>query len=160
MTAQIDIQIACNEPAPSRDHLRLWLHTTLAETGARPDAEISVRLVDEAEMVRLNRDFRQRPGSTNVLSFPADFPADTGLTLLGDIVICAAVVQREADEQGKLPAAHWAHMAVHGCLHLLGRDHIDPREALEMEAEETRILGKLGFPCPYLGYSELEHAAP
>ncbi len=159
MTAQIDIQIACGDPAPSRDHLRLWLNTTLAETGARPDAEISVRLVDEAEMIRLNRGYRQRTGPTNVLSFPTDFPAETGLALLGDIVICAAVVQREAGEQDKPLAAHWAHMTVHGCLHLLGWDHIDPREALSMEAEETRILGKLGFPCPYSGHPQLEHAA-
>ena len=145
---------------PSRTQLELWLNAVLTETGARPDAEISIRLVGEAEMIRLNRDYRGRTGTTNVLSFCTDFPAATGLALLGDIVICAAVVRREAAEQGKPVTAHWAHMAVHGCLHLLGWDHIDPRDAVRMEAEETRILANLGFPCPYLDRPELERAVP
>jgi probable rRNA maturation factor len=100
-------------------------------------------------MAQLNQHYRGKPGPTNVLSFPADLPESLQLPLLGDIVICAPVVAREAVEQGKPAAAHWAHMAVHGALHLLGYDHICETEATEMEDLETAILATLGFPCPY-----------
>ncbi len=160
MTADIDIQTACSEPVPSEQNLRLWLGQALKEAGAAEDAQISLRLIGELEMVRLNREYRGRRGATNVLSFPADLPEELGLTLLGDIVICAPVVQREAREQAKAQDAHWAHMAVHGCLHLLGFDHIHTADAIAMEALETRILANLGYPCPYNGDPLLERTAP
>jgi probable rRNA maturation factor len=160
MTVQIDIQIACSEPVPPTPDLKHWLGAALAEAGAAADAEISLRLIGELEMVRLNREYRDRHGATNVLSFPAALPEELGLPLLGDIVICAPVVQREAQEQSKAPDAHWAHMAVHGCLHLLGFDHVQVDDAIEMEALETRILFNLGYPCPYDSDPLLERTAP
>jgi len=108
-----------------------------------------VRLVDAPEMASLNKTYRGKDGPTNVLSFPADLPPDLDLPLLGDIVICAPVVAAEAREQHKSPDAHWAHMAVHGTLHLLGYDHLDENEAITMEALESAILADLHYPCPY-----------
>ena len=147
MTVHVDIQSATAEPVPDEDDIRRWIDAALA--GRDGEFEVSVRLVDDAEMAELNRTYRGKSGPTNVLSFPSDLPAELELPLLGDIVICAPVVQREADEQHKPTAAHWAHMTVHGTLHLLGYDHIEPSEAEEMEALETRILATLDIPCPY-----------
>ena len=116
------------------------------------EATTTVRIVDETEIHTLNRDYRGKDKSTNVLSFPAE--AIEGLppelhSELGDIVICAPVVTREAGEQGKVLADHWAHMLVHGTLHLLGYDHIDDNDAETMEALERRILGQAGIADPY-----------
>ena len=151
MNLQVDIQSATEEPVPDEEDIRGWVQATL--TAARPGAdlcfEISMRLVDESEMAELNGNYRGKTGSTNVLSFPADLPPELDLGLLGDIAICAPVVRREASEQGKTERAHWAHMTVHGTLHLLGYDHIDDHEAAEMEALESSILGQLNYPCPY-----------
>ncbi len=105
--------------------------------------ELTIRLVDLDESQALNRDYRGKDKPTNVLSFGGD------AEVLGDLVICAPVVEREAAEQGKTLRAHWAHMVVHGCLHLQGLDHEDDAEAERMEARETRILKRLGFPDPY-----------
>src|SRR5690606_41022267 len=132
-------------PAPSA--MRRWVEAALA--GARDEAELAVRIVAEAESAALNSHYRHKEGPTNVLSFPADLPEAVDIPLLGDLVICAPVVAREAGEQDKSLDAHWAHMLVHGTLHLLGYDHIDDTEASEMEALETRILAGLGFPPPY-----------
>jgi len=111
---------------------------------------LSLRLVDEAESADLNQRYRSKPGPTNVLSFPFEPPPGTrGRKYLGDLVICVPVVVREAAEQGKALEAHWAHLVVHGVLHLLGYDHLEEPEAQAMEALETRILGGLGFPPPY-----------
>ena len=107
-------------------------------------------LVDEAEGRELNRTWRQKDYATNVLSFPADVPDELlDIPLLGDLVICVAVVEREAAEQGKELEAHWAHLVIHGCLHLLGYDHIDDDEAEEMETLEQTLLAELGHPDPY-----------
>lgn len=111
-------------------------------------------------MTTLNRDYRGKSGPTNVLSFPADLPPELALPLLGDIVVCAPVVAREAAEQGKPLAAHWAHMAVHGCLHLLGHDHVEEADAVAMETLESTILAQLGFPCPYPDHAHEEHVTP
>jgi probable rRNA maturation factor len=125
----------------------------LAGDNAYENAEISLRLVDETEMRALNHRYRGRDGATNVLSFPADLPPglpdDAELSLLGDIVICAPVVRREASEQNKSEAAHWDHMLVHGVLHLLGYDHVDDDEAECMEALERDTLAELGHSDPY-----------
>jgi probable rRNA maturation factor len=149
MSLTVDIQCASGEPVPSEDDLRRWIAAALASQTTRDDTEISVRLVDIPEMAGLNQAYRGKPGPTNVLSFPADLPAELKLPLLGDIVICAPVVREEAQSQHKALAAHWAHMAVHGTLHLLGYDHIEESEALAMEALESTILAELSYPCPY-----------
>jgi probable rRNA maturation factor len=147
---QLDIQRESTESAPDDDELRRWICAALA--GQRDtDTEISLRLVDEAEMRQLNQTWRGKQGPTNVLSFPADLPTGLGLPLLGDIVVCVPVVRREATEQAKPLDAHWAHMLVHGTLHLLGYDHINDNDAEVMEALESRILGTLDYPCPYRG---------
>jgi probable rRNA maturation factor len=151
-------------PGPGR--LRRWAKAALGRRGG----EVTVRVVGRAESRRLNRRYRGRDKATNVLSFPYD-PLPTGGSaagsplsrkrergsgaafgrglVRGDLVICAPVVNREAREQGKAAAAHWAHMVVHGILHLLGYDHIRPSEARVMEAKERAILARLSFPDPY-----------
>lgn len=121
-----------------------------AVTPFQADAEVTIRIVDEAESQQLNFDYREKDKPTNVLSFPFQCPPGIELPLLGDLVICAQVVAREAAEQGKTLQAHWAHMVVHGSLHLLGFDHINEDDAEEMEAEEIQILHDLGFANPYL----------
>jgi probable rRNA maturation factor len=113
------------------------------------DCEASLRVVDEGEMQALNRDYRGKDVPTNVLSFPMELPADLGIALLGDLALCAEVIEREAGEQHKTLDAHWAHMIVHGMLHLQGYDHVDDEQAAGMEALETRILHQLGFADPY-----------
>lgn len=157
MSLTVDIQCASAEPAPDEDDIRGWIDAALAGHRNGLDTEISLRLVDREEMAELNSRYRGKPGPTNVLSFPSDLPPELGLPLLGDIVICAPVVAAEAAEQHKSPRAHWAHMTVHGTLHLLGYDHIEAAEAAAMEALETRILASLDFPCPYGGDTVKEH---
>jgi probable rRNA maturation factor len=149
VNVHVDIQTASAEPVPDEDDIRHWIATTLAGRTALEQVEVSVRLVDAGEMAELNRKYRGKSGPTNVLSFPATSPEDLELPLLGDIVICAPVVRSEAASQGKNPDAHWAHMAVHGTLHLLGYDHIQEQEAASMEAMETAILAQLDYANPY-----------
>lgn len=132
----------------SNEDFQLWANTALIERIS--DAELCIRIVDEAEMIELNSNYRQKSGPTNVLSFPAEIPEEVGLSLLGDIAICAQVVEREAREQSKENLAHWAHMVVHGCLHLAGYDHINESEAAEMESFEIEVLERLGYPNPYM----------
>ena len=148
MGARIHVERVSALPRlPSERSLREWARATLA--GRREDAELCLRVVDEDEMRALNARYRGRDYPTNVLSFPADLPAGTPLALLGDIVICAPVVEREAREQHKPSRAHWAHLVVHGTLHLLGHDHQKPRDARRMESREREILGAIGIPDPY-----------
>jgi len=150
MAYQLDIEIACEGASvPPEASLQAWLSAALDAAGADKDAEVSVCILDEAEGQALNAQYRHKDYPTNVLSFPADIPEEVGVPLLGDLVICAPVVAREAAEQSKSSEAHWAHMLVHGALHLLGYDHIEEAEAEAMEALETRILVQLGFPPPY-----------
>ena len=111
--------------------------------------EVDVRIVDEPAIAELNRRFRNKAEATNVLSFPFEDPPGVHSGLLGDVVICAPVVCREAQRQGKQVMAHWAHMLVHGIMHLRGYDHEKPKEAQAMEGMEARILTRLGFPNPY-----------
>ncbi|WP_435102040.1 rRNA maturation RNase YbeY [Arhodomonas sp. AD133] len=145
---EIDIQVASTDPdIPDDADFRRWVAAAL--DGRRDEAELSVRVVDEGEGRELNATYRGRDYATNVLSFPAELPEGVDLPMLGDLVICAPVVAREADEQGKPPIAHWAHMVVHGVLHLLGFDHIDEHEAETMEALEREILAGLGYADPY-----------
>jgi probable rRNA maturation factor len=144
----IDIQYAItSEGVPAEEHLRHWVQLALA--GRADKAELSVRVVDEAEITALNHEYRGKDYPTNVLSFPYEAMPGVESALLGDIVICAPVVAREALEQGKPVESHWAHMVIHGALHLLGHDHHDAAEAERMEQQETRLLERLGFPDPY-----------
>lgn len=163
MSLQVDIQRATAEPVPDEDDIRRWIAMTLtriaAPSGAvQRDAEVCVRLVDADEMATINQTYRDRAGPTNVLSFPAALPAELKLPLLGDIVICAPVVRAEAAAQHKALKAHWAHMAVHGTLHLLGYDHMEEEDAAVMEALESAILADLHYPCPYRGETTEEHS--
>ncbi len=147
----LSVQYACNrEGVPSRIDFRRWLRA--AEPGA---ARITVRIVDEDEGRELNRDYRGKDYATNVLTFAydegEDMPLPEGLPLMGDLVLCRQVVEREAAEQGKALDAHYSHLSVHGMLHLQGFDHIEDAEAEEMEAREREILAGLGYPDPYAG---------
>ncbi|CAL1239347.1 rRNA maturation RNase YbeY [Candidatus Methylocalor cossyra] len=142
----IIIDNACAAPdLPDPGQFQRWAEAALR--GA--DVEVAVRIVDEAESAALNQTYRHQPGPTNVLSFPFQVPEGVPHRLLGDLVICAAVVAREARAQGKRAEAHWAHLVVHGLLHLQGYDHAEESEAAVMEAEEIAILAGLGFPNPY-----------
>lgn len=146
ITVDTDIASAAAN-LPDQQLLERWVS---AAVGAlRAEAEVSLVIVDEAQGRELNQAYRHKDYATNVLSFPADLPPELGLPLLGDIVMCAPVVAREAEEQDKTLEAHWAHMVVHGTLHLLGYDHMEEDEAEAMEALETTIILGLGYPAPY-----------
>lgn len=150
MNLDLDVQIALDAPGlPDEATLRGWTEAALSVAGRREDAELTIRIVNESESAALNETYRRKQGPTNVLSFPFEAPPDVVLPLLGDIVICAPVVLREAVSQRKQPAAHWAHMVAHGVLHLLGYDHQSDVQAERMESLEHRILTGLGYPDPY-----------
>ena len=146
----IDLQIACEQETglPTAEEIEQW--ATAAVQPQSDEVEMTVRIVDEAESHALNLNYRGKDRPTNVLSFPFECPDEVELPLLGDLVICRQVVEREAQEQDKPVIAHWAHMVVHGSLHLLGYDHIEDDEAEEMESLETQIMTGLGFADPYL----------
>ena len=146
----IDLQIACEQESglPTAEQIEQW--ATAAVQPQSDEVEMTVRIVDEAESHALNLNYRGKDRPTNVLSFPFECPDEVELPLLGDLVMCRQVVEREAQEQDKPLMAHWAHMVVHGSLHLLGYDHIEDNEAEEMESLETQIMTGLGFADPYL----------
>ena len=147
---QLDVGISYGLPRkglPAAASFRKW--AAAAAQGRIRKADLAIRLVDEKEGRALNRHYRGKDYATNVLSFPADLPEGVGLPLLGDLVICAPVVAREAAGQGKPLVAHYAHLTVHGVLHLLGLDHEDEREAEAMEQIEREVMAALGFPDPY-----------
>ncbi|MCQ8106014.1 rRNA maturation RNase YbeY [Methylomonas sp. SURF-2] len=144
----LDIQIATeSSDIPSESQFQGWVDTVLADPGQ--DSEIVIRLVDDAESADLNLRYRHKAGPTNILSFPFEAPAGMASELLGDLVICAPLIAREARQQHKQPADHWAHITMHGILHLLGYDHIEEDEAEEMEALEIRLLKQLNIANPY-----------
>lgn len=154
MTPIIDLQIGTenSENLPSQTQFTRWIARALAheaQTENFQQTEMTVRIVDEAESHALNLTYRGKDKPTNVLSFPFEAPEGINLPLIGDLVICRQVVEREALEQQISLESHWAHLAIHGTLHLLGYDHIDEREAEEMEALETEIMQSLGFADPY-----------
>ena len=137
--------------APNDQQMKQWLAAAMAPAGSR---ELLVRIVDAEESQTLNQQYRAKDKPTNVLSFPAqalpvDIPELTEAQALGDLVICAEVVHREAAEQGKDVDAHWAHLLIHGCLHLQGHDHQNDSEAQQMEDLERRLLAQLNFSDPY-----------
>ncbi len=154
MSTYLDLQLACqHSDIPTEHALLTWVNSVLTEQNIS-NKEITVRVVDESEIQQLNLDYRGKDKPTNVLSFPYEMPdiqfdIDDGpvfeTSFIGDLVICAKVVEQEAKQQGKPISAHWAHMIIHGTLHLLGFDHIEQQEAEQMEALEIQILAKLGI---------------
>ncbi|MGX2973933.1 rRNA maturation RNase YbeY [Ursidibacter arcticus] len=155
MNLFIDLQLACenNDNLPTEEQFSHWVNQALtmqAQTADYPETEMTIRIVDEAESHELNLTYRGKDKPTNVLSFPFEVPDGIELPLLGDLVICRQVVEKEAIEQQKPLDAHWAHLAIHGTLHLLGYDHLTDEEAEEMESLETQIMQSLGYEDPYL----------
>ncbi len=149
MSIVLDLQVASVAAhLPTDAQFSTWLNAAIMPF--QTEAEVTIRIVDAPESQQLNLQYRGKDKPTNVLSFPFACPPGIELALLGDLVICAQVVASEAAEQGKALHAHWAHMVVHGCLHLLGFDHINDDDAAEMEAEEIQILQTLGIANPYL----------
>ncbi|MBO8415176.1 MAG: rRNA maturation RNase YbeY [Proteobacteria bacterium] len=168
MQVTIDLQLAAadNSGLPSIEQMQHWAEEALRTAGWTKDSEITVRFVEAFEIQDLNREYRNIDKPTNILSFPFEYPEalfdpesaeemeglDT--SLLGDLVICKEVLVREAAEQHKTLEEHCAHLIVHGCLHLLGYDHIEDDEAEEMEGLETQILTGMGYADPYLAEKE------
>ncbi|WP_261843883.1 rRNA maturation RNase YbeY [Aliamphritea ceti] len=148
MTYYVDRQCQIEDVnLPDEAELTRW--AALAIGDYRDSAELSIRIVDNAESQQLNNDYRGKDKPTNVLSFPFEVPDGIELDLLGDLVICAPIVSSEATEQNKPLMHHWAHMVIHGCLHLLGFDHINDADAEEMEALEIKLLAQLEISNPY-----------
>lgn len=148
MSYFVDLQVEIDDnDLPDEAQFTQWVEAAL--TDRKEEAELCIRLVDPEESRELNHQYRGKDKSTNVLSFPFEVPDDIPLNLLGDLVICADVVRREAEEQNKPLHNHWAHMVVHGTLHLIGYDHINDEDAEEMEQLEREILAQLSIPDPY-----------
>lgn len=155
MSVQIDVQYiersaesqaeSLEEP-PSESDFQRWVELSL---GDKQSAQVSIRIVDEDESRSLNKIYRGKDSPTNVLSFPMNIPEEFNVPMLGDLVICAPVVEREAREQHKSSSEHWAHMVIHGMLHLQGYDHVNDQQADEMEGLEIELLHQLGFANPY-----------
>lgn len=144
----LDLQIACEETnLPTHQQFTDWLTAALKDT--KPDAEVTIRLVEPEESQSLNSEYRGKDKPTNVLSFEFDAPPMLELNLLGDLVICKSIIEHEAVEQEKALNDHWAHMVIHGALHLLGMDHIEANQATEMESLEKTILATLAIDDPY-----------
>jgi probable rRNA maturation factor len=155
LTANIDIDYQVADDSlrasylPDLPTLERWVSQSLQELARNDTVQLGIRVVDEQEITQLNAQYRHKNQATNVLAFPYESLPGVDVPLLGDIVICAPVVAHQAKEQGKSAEQHWAHMVIHGVLHLLGYDHINETEADEMETTEIKILSKLGFPNPY-----------
>jgi len=169
---EVQWQTQAREHCPSEAEIRHWVRMAIDFDGraSKPFdspanvqtelvasvSELTVRVVDRDEMCHANHQWRGKGKPTNVLSFPSDFPPETGLSHYGDVLICAEVLAAESVEQGKSVSAHWAHIVVHGTLHLLGYDHIDADDAAVMERREIEILATLGLDNPYLAAGESE----
>ncbi|MEQ2352948.1 rRNA maturation RNase YbeY [Pseudoalteromonas piscicida] len=148
MDLMLDLQLACEfENLPSEAEFQLWAEHAL--TQFREEAELTIRIADEHESQELNSQYRGKDKPTNVLSFPFDAPPGIELPLIGDLIICPQVVYQESIEQEKTFHDHFAHMVIHGCLHLLGFDHINEQDAVEMETIEKQILASLNIADPY-----------
>ncbi len=146
---KITIQsLASNTFIPSRYFLQRWVNKALVkQVGSN---EVNIRLVSKKESAELNSTYRHKKGPTNILSFPFEPPPGVSSAFLGDLVICAALVNQQAKQQTKTRLAHWAHLVIHGCLHLVGYDHIHDKDAIKMEAVEIQLLEDLGYENPYI----------
>lgn len=145
----VDLQNACDASnLPTAELFQQWVDAALTSV-TEQEFELTIRLVNSQESQQLNKQYRQKDKPTNVLSFPFEVPDGIELNLLGDLVICSQVVEQESKEQKKVLFDHWAHMVIHGCLHLLGYDHINDTDANEMEALEIKILATLTINDPY-----------
>lgn len=148
MIVDLHVESSWNGGAtPADSEFSDWVAAALA--GRRDNSEVAIQIVDRDEGAYFNQRYRKREGATNVLSFPADLPPGVELPLIGDLIICAPVVVAEARTQGKDPTAHWAHLTVHGVLHLIGYDHQNDADATIMEGLEIAILESLGYSNPY-----------
>jgi len=147
MSIIVDVQVACEGAVPKDEKFQQWVEAALQTVVE--DCELSIRMVENEESAELNSSYRGKTGPTNVLSFPFNSPIPMEPRLLGDLVICVPVVEKEAQEQDKILEHHWAHLVVHGCLHLLGYDHIEDDEAELMEELEKTILQTLSIDDPY-----------
>ncbi|RRS10535.1 rRNA maturation RNase YbeY [Pseudoalteromonas sp. J010] len=148
MDLMLDLQVACEfDNLPSEAQFQVWAEHAL--TQFRKEAELTIRIADEQESQELNSQYRGKDKPTNVLSFPFDAPPGIELPLIGDLIICPQVVYQESVEQEKTFHDHFAHMVIHGCLHLLGFDHINEKDAVEMETIEKQILASLHIADPY-----------
>lgn len=145
--AFVDVQLESEGESPEAALFGQWVDAAIAHLDEQ--CELSIRVVDTEESAELNSSYRGKSGPTNVLSFPFESPVPMEPRLLGDLIICVPVVEREALEQNKKLNDHWAHLVIHGCLHLLGYDHIDDDEAEEMESLEITILKTLNIDNPY-----------
>ena len=153
MAHEVDLQIACTPTElPTKEQFQCWVDTALTEVSSVPSQtfELTIRLVNSEESQQLNSQYRGKDKPTNVLSFPFEVPDGIELNLLGDLIICIEVMKQEAKDQNKALFDHWAHLVIHGCLHLVGFDHISDNEALEMESIEITVLSKLGISNPYI----------
>ena len=145
----VDVQFGLDESGlPTADEFMFWAVAALENIDT--ELELSIRIVDEAEATQLNEKWRDMEGATNVLSFPAEITEEIQPRPLGDVVICAPIIAREAIEQKKSIADHWAHMVIHGTLHLLGYDHIETLEIKKMESLEIKLLNQLNINNPYI----------
>jgi len=144
----IELQNAAPEfNIPDESEFQSWAKKI--DTSENDQQIVALRIVDEEEMSKLNSQYRQKAGPTNVLSFPADLHEEIDIPFIGDVVVCAPVVIKESVDQGKSEISHWAHMTVHGILHLQGYDHINETDAEQMESIEIRVMNELGFENPY-----------
>lgn len=153
MTISICVDRATEHPNPDDESFRRWVSAALNACG-RTEGHVDLKLVDKTEIQTLNREFRGSDRPTNVLSFPTDFPQGVPCDLLGDIALCAPIVAEEALQQNKALLDHWAHLTIHGTLHLLGHDHIEDDEAEKMENLEVSILTKFNISDPYQDLTE------
>lgn len=140
--------IASNTFIPSRYFLQQWVNKALSHHTTH--SQVNIRLVNKKESTQLNHTYRHKKGPTNILSFSFEPPPGVRSPFLGDLVICAALVNQEAKQQQKTHLAHWAHLVIHGCLHLLGYDHHNDKEAKRMESREIQLLEDLGYENPYI----------
>lgn len=152
MNVSVCVDRACAGDSPDDDSFRRWVSAALE--ACDKSGHVDLKIVDADEIQYLNKTYRGKDSATNVLSFPSDLPPGIPSDLLGDLALCTPVIEREATEQNKVLMYHWAHLTIHGTLHLIGFDHIEDKDAEIMESLETAILAGLAIPNPYVDYTE------